>query len=322
MLTNQHREMIKNEIKFQYNIDINEKQISHLIVDEFNCNLRIDCPNDYSVNSVSIKGKAHNLRSFPLRIDFKMQDKKHKACFDNILENILNKTETDDELTFECIENTDLNDKLFGTASSVYVTRNQLANLASTFDELIDKIIQNIETNKKFEKIPFEVAINSLSKFSLKDTEPDVINSELKISEKNEQGVSYKASVSVLGMASGSSSIDYVKNSEKRWKNLDIHHQLNDLNKESTNNIEWKFEVIKTLNGHSKWISSLAVLPDGNLESGSDDTTIKIWNTNYGSVIKTLNGHSEWVECLAVLPDGNLTSGSDDITIKIWKFFL
>ncbi len=41
--------------------------------------------------------------------------------------------------------------------------------------------------------------------------------------------------------------------------------------------------------------------PDGTLASGSDDRTIKIWNTITGQEIKTLTGHTDYVDCLILL---------------------
>ena len=39
-----------------------------------------------------------------------------------------------------------------------------------------------------------------------------------------------------------------------------------------------KFKCLKTLEGHSDWVESVAYSPDGTkIISGSDDTTIKIW---------------------------------------------
>jgi WD40 repeat protein len=75
---------------------------------------------------------------------------------------------------------------------------------------------------------------------------------------------------------------------------------------------------IKTLSGHTSYVLSLAVLPDGSLASGSSDTKIKIWDTIKGIEIKTLSGHTSYVLSLAVLPDGSLASGSSDTKIKIW----
>ena len=49
---------------------------------------------------------------------------------------------------------------------------------------------------------------------------------------------------------------------------------------------------IKTFSGHTSSVLSLAVLPDGSLASGSDDTKIKIWDTMKGIEIKTLSDHT------------------------------
>ena len=43
--------------------------------------------------------------------------------------------------------------------------------------------------------------------------------------------------------------------------------------------------------------------------SGSSDTTIKIWNTNTGSLIRMLTGHTAEVRSLAGLPNEYLASG-------------
>ena len=41
--------------------------------------------------------------------------------------------------------------------------------------------------------------------------------------------------------------------------------------------------VLKTLTGHSGWVSSIVVLPNGNLASGSIDRTIIIWSIGYSN---------------------------------------
>ena len=55
------------------------------------------------------------------------------------------------------------------------------------------------------------------------------------------------------------------------------------------------------------------------LASGSDDTTIKIWNLETGECIKTLTGHTNWVLSLQPLAKNRLASGSGDKTIIIWN---
>ena len=53
-----------------------------------------------------------------------------------------------------------------------------------------------------------------------------------------------------------------------------------------------------TLIKFSLQVSSFAVLPNGNLVSGSVDQTIKIWNSTTCELIQTLTGHSGYVEAL------------------------
>ncbi|MEG4326884.1 serine/threonine-protein kinase [Microcoleus sp. herbarium5] len=79
--------------------------------------------------------------------------------------------------------------------------------------------------------------------------------------------------------------------------------------------------LVKTLTGHSKWVQSVAISPDGQtLVSGSEDRTIKIWNLATGNLIRTLSGHSIWVRSVAISPDGQtLVSGGGDKTITIWN---
>ena len=57
---------------------------------------------------------------------------------------------------------------------------------------------------------------------------------------------------------------------------------------------------------------------EGTLSSGSDDTTIRLWNMKTGQSTNVLNGHSSSVLSLAVLQDGKLASGSNDNTIRLW----
>ncbi len=82
-----------------------------------------------------------------------------------------------------------------------------------------------------------------------------------------------------------------------------------------------KWRCVHTLSGHSSFVNSLAISPDGKiLASGSWDKTIKIWNLETGEFIGTLTGHSDRVNSVAISGDGKmLASGSSDETIKFWN---
>ena len=81
-----------------------------------------------------------------------------------------------------------------------------------------------------------------------------------------------------------------------------------------------KFQCLKTLEGHSERVFSVAYSPDGTkIISGSRDKTVKIWDANTRECLKTLEGHSDDVWSVAYSPDGTkIISGSDDKTVKIW----
>ena len=70
---------------------------------------------------------------------------------------------------------------------------------------------------------------------------------------------------------------------------------------------------------HTDYVGGLVVLPDGILASGSDDRTIKIWNTVNGNNIRTLFGHTKSVYGLVVLPDRTLASCESHYII-IWNW--
>ena len=88
--------------------------------------------------------------------------------------------------------------------------------------------------------------------------------------------------------------------------------------------------LLRTLTGHSDWVRSVAISPDGQLlASGSSDKTIKIWNLGSGRLLRTLTGHSDPVGSVAFSPDGQLLASGggcwslicdkSDNDIRIWR---
>jgi WD40 repeat protein len=74
------------------------------------------------------------------------------------------------------------------------------------------------------------------------------------------------------------------------------------------------------LAGHDDSVRSLAFSRNGKfLASGSDDTTVKVWNLARRSAILTIKGHEDWVNTLAWSgDDSEIVTGSRDGTIKLW----
>ncbi|PSB47732.1 WD40 repeat domain-containing protein [filamentous cyanobacterium Phorm 6] len=86
-------------------------------------------------------------------------------------------------------------------------------------------------------------------------------------------------------------------------------------------NLERPQEVaLRTLAGHARRVSAVAIAPDGKtVISASWDNTLKIWDTETGSELKTLTRHDYWVNAVAIAPDGKTAiSASGDETLKIW----
>jgi WD40 repeat protein len=72
--------------------------------------------------------------------------------------------------------------------------------------------------------------------------------------------------------------------------------------------------------GHAKPIRSVAFSPDGSeIISGSNDCTVRVWDTVSGAHKQTLKGHTGWIFSVAFSPDGlQIISGSADHTVRVW----
>ena len=81
-------------------------------------------------------------------------------------------------------------------------------------------------------------------------------------------------------------------------------------------------KLLFNLTGHNDGndIWGLIELNNGNLVSGSNDKSIKIWDLENKSCVKTLTGHSGYVFSLLEHTSGKLISGGgyDDRTSRVW----
>ena len=75
---------------------------------------------------------------------------------------------------------------------------------------------------------------------------------------------------------------------------------------------------VQTLNGHTGYIRALVVGPNGNVRSGSEDGTIRVWCGDDGTHLHTLEGHGGKILSLVVGRNGSLYSGHDSGKVFVW----
>lgn len=80
-------------------------------------------------------------------------------------------------------------------------------------------------------------------------------------------------------------------------------------------------EILKTLRGHNKTITTLAFSSDGKMLAGSGwGNVIHLWDSHSGQPIHTFRRHTSSVRALSFSPNNKtLVSGSNDGTVRFWN---
>ena len=74
------------------------------------------------------------------------------------------------------------------------------------------------------------------------------------------------------------------------------------------------------LTGHTGGVWIVSVSADGKrLLTSSDDTTLRLWDTDTGKELRVFSGHTKCIVAAALSPDGQrVLSGSGDKTVRLW----
>ena len=205
MLTETYKQSIADAIKTKYRVNVTTNQITTMSLSRFECETSIYERNRLKV----IRGQVKNFAKFPLELQFPYpKQSNERLVFQNY-----------PELNFDCVikagaaqkktniltinlnQFTQLGimENLFGPANEVYVTRNQLSNLAfdvftsldiveeyqmseKEFDlKFVDGLVTQTATNA-FNQVPIDEALQKLSKYSTnfeKDLTSDLIKEDL-----------------------------------------------------------------------------------------------------------------------------------------------
>lgn len=86
----------------------------------------------------------------------------------------------------------------------------------------------------------------------------------------------------------------------------------------------WEVESgrrLRTIEGHSTLITSIAFSPDGSLlAQGDDNGHVYVWDVRSGQRLVAVEGHPGPVWAVAFSPDGErVISGGDDTEVKVWQ---
>jgi hypothetical protein len=192
MLTEEHRILLSKAASTKYRLNINSTQIAHLILDKFECTFHFGKQNNF------IKGKVENFRKFPLRMDFDIPEGSPGR------EMLKSKLQQNIDLKFSCklssvshttkintltilsneFQEMGIKEKLLGPASSTFVSRQQLNQLAgqvytslNVFEDyempeyqfqqnFVDDFIR-LATDQHFQHVPALQVLKELSSYGI-----------------------------------------------------------------------------------------------------------------------------------------------------------
>ena len=78
---------------------------------------------------------------------------------------------------------------------------------------------------------------------------------------------------------------------------------------------------LRIFKGHANAVEAVAISSNGRVVlSGSQDTTLRLWNFSNGRCMKVFHGHVGQVTAVALSQNGQFAvSASRDKTIRVWR---
>jgi hypothetical protein len=195
MLTEEQRIILSETASAKYQLDIHSTQIAHLILDNFECNFYVGEANNFII------GKVKEFRKFPLRMNF---DAPEGSAEREVLDYHLKEGNSNTDLEFSCklssvsnkvkintlsissseFQEMGIKEKLLGPASSTFVSREQVIQLAgnlystlnvfeeyempeSQFQENFVEDFIRLASEQHFHQVPALQALKELSSFGI-----------------------------------------------------------------------------------------------------------------------------------------------------------
>ncbi|MEB3280443.1 MAG: serine/threonine-protein kinase [Lyngbya sp.] len=204
-------------------------------------------------------------------------------------------------------------------------------NLGQILDKLLQDLVQNRyqSAQEVLQKITETGQISS--RCCQEETALEIIvNSEI---EAEIQAVNFQENWIELALKSpvenrpsfsnliASQSIKFIPNAPAQTHSIVSLKSGKPLEKYSEETPEKIVKNINRLQGHSAPVKAIAIGPKGYiLISGSEDSSIRLWNLKTGQLLHRFLAHRDTVNTIAIHPNGHrLVSGSLDRTILAWN---
>jgi WD40 repeat protein len=123
-----------------------------------------------------------------------------------------------------------------------------------------------------------------------------------------------------IKIISTSANVFTVRVLSNRFQKQQIACGLSDTGKTSRINIYEQGDLIKTLISHTASVTSIEILSEQLIASGSWDYSVVVWDLNTYSVKFKLLGHRNGVNCVKKLSFNLMASGEDKGMIIIWDW--